>query len=154
VSLSQKTCVEYLGVLIDSKLDWSSHVQLVRNKLSRAFHLLFKIQKFVPIAVLKILYCTIAFYNDIYKIVICHGVWPAPIKDLHNNILRIMTFSNYGCHVTPFYKNHNVLKLNDFSRFELAKFMHNLHHGALPKIYNIFSKYLLRSFLPNHIRYQ
>jgi len=36
-----------------------------------------------------------------------------PLNVLHNIILRIMTFSNYSCHVTPLYKNLNVLKLND-----------------------------------------
>jgi len=53
VLLSQKTCVKYLGVLTDSKSDWSSHVQLVRIKSSRASHLLFKIRKVVSIAILK-----------------------------------------------------------------------------------------------------
>jgi len=51
-----------------------------------------------------------------------------------------MTFSNYSCHVTPLYKNLSVLKLNDIYRLELAKFMHKLHHGALPKIFDNFFK--------------
>jgi len=29
-----KKCVKYLGVLVDSIMDWSSHEQLVRTKLS------------------------------------------------------------------------------------------------------------------------
>ena len=37
VLLSQKTCVKYLGVLTDSNLNWSFHVQLVRTKLSLAY---------------------------------------------------------------------------------------------------------------------
>jgi len=49
-----------------------------------------------------------------------------------------MTFSNYSCHVTPLYKNLDALKLNDIYRIELAKFMHELHHGALYKIYDNF----------------
>jgi len=32
-------CIKYIGVLIDSKLDWSSHVQLVRTKVLHASHL-------------------------------------------------------------------------------------------------------------------
>jgi len=51
-----------------------------------------------------------------------------------------MTFSNYSCHVAPLYKNLNVLKLNDIYRFELAKLVHTLHHGALPKIFDSFFK--------------
>jgi len=48
-----------------------------------------------------------------------------------------MTFYN---HVTLLYKNFHVLKLNVINRLELAKFMHKLHHGALPKIYDNFFK--------------
>ena len=33
-----------------------------------------------------------------------------------------------------------MLKLNDIYRLELAKFMHKLHHGALPKIFDNFFK--------------
>jgi len=33
-----------------------------------------------------------------------------------------------------------VLKLNDIYRLELAKFMHKLHHGALPTIFDNFHK--------------
>jgi len=49
-----------------------------------------------------------------------------------------MRFSNYSCHVTPLYKNLNVLKLNDIYPIEMAKFIHKLHHGALHKIYDNF----------------
>jgi len=49
-----------------------------------------------------------------------------------------MTFSKYSCHVTPLYKNRNVLKLNDIYRIELAKFLHKLHHGVLYKIHDNF----------------
>jgi len=49
-----------------------------------------------------------------------------------------MTFSNYSCHVIPLYKSINVLKLSDIYRFELAKFMHKLHHSALPKMCDSF----------------
>jgi len=33
VSLQWTICVKYLGVLIDNRLDWSSHVQLIKRKL-------------------------------------------------------------------------------------------------------------------------
>ena len=51
-----------------------------------------------------------------------------------------MIFSNYSSHVTPLYKNLNVLKLNNTYRLELAKFIPKLHHGALPKIFDNFFK--------------
>jgi len=37
VLLQGMTCVKYLGMLIDSRLDWSSHVQLIKRKLLYAY---------------------------------------------------------------------------------------------------------------------
>ena len=147
--VKQHVCVKYLGVLIDSNLNWSSHVQLVRSKLSRASHLLFKIRKFVSIVVLKMLYYSFVYCHLQY----CIMSWGTannsilqPLNVLHNNILRIMTFSIYSCYVTALYKNLSVLKLNCKYRLELAKFMHKLHHGALPKIFDNFFKIIYNSY--------
>ena len=41
----QTTCANYLAVLIDSSLHWSSHVQYIKSKLVRASYLFYKIQK-------------------------------------------------------------------------------------------------------------
>ena len=120
-------------------------MQLVRTKLSRASHLLFKIRKYVPIAVLKMLYYSFVYCHLQYCIMskgTANNSVLQPLNVLHNIILRIMTCGNYRCHVTPSYKNLNALKLNDIYRLELAKFMHKLHHGALPKIFENFFKNL------------
>jgi len=73
-----------------------------------------------------------------------------PLNLLHNNILRIIAFSNSSCHVTPLYNDLNVcvvLKLNDicveakwYISAWIGKFMHKLRHGALPKIFDNFFK--------------
>ena len=47
VLLQGTTCVKYLGVLIDSRLDWSSHVQLIKRKLIFACNIFFKYVHFV-----------------------------------------------------------------------------------------------------------
>jgi len=38
------TCAKYLGVLIDSSLDWSSHVQYIKSKLDRSSYLQFSMK--------------------------------------------------------------------------------------------------------------
>jgi len=53
-SCFQRTiCAKYLGVLIDSSLDWSSHVQYIKSKLVRASYLFLKIRNVVSTDVLK-----------------------------------------------------------------------------------------------------
>ena len=47
------TCAKYLGVLIDSSLDWSSHVQHITSKLVKASFLFYKIRNVVSVDVLR-----------------------------------------------------------------------------------------------------
>jgi len=49
--LQRTTCKKYLGFLIDSSLDWSSHVQSIKSKLVRASYLFYKIRYLVSIDV-------------------------------------------------------------------------------------------------------
>jgi len=60
------TCAKYLGVLIDSSFDWSSHVQYIKSKLVRASYLFYKIRNVVSVDVLKcyILFLCIVIYNS------------------------------------------------------------------------------------------
>jgi len=130
-------------VLIDSRLDWSSHVQLIKRKLLYACNMFFKIRKFVPIDILRLLYFCF-FHCHLQYCVISWGTANnsvlQPLSVLINNILWIMTFSKYRCHITPLCKNLKILKLNDIYQFEFEKFMHKFHHGKLPELHKEYFK--------------
>ena len=120
------TWAKHLEVLIDSLLDWSSHVQYIKSKLVRASYLFYKIQHVVSVDVLKMLYFSLVPCHLKYCIV----SWGAatnsvlqPLEVVHNNILLTITYNNYRCHIKPVYKSLNILKLNDIYKLELAKLM-------------------------------
>ena len=46
----------YLGVYIDSCLDWKEHIKSVSNKVSRALGILKYAKSFLPLESLKVLY--------------------------------------------------------------------------------------------------
>jgi len=134
-----------IRVLIDSKLDWSSHAQFGENKFIVCISFIVQTKKLIPISVLKMLYYSFVYCHLQYCIMsrgTANNSVLQPLNVLHDNVSRIMTFSNYSCHATTLCKNLNVLKLNGIYRLEVAKFMRKLHHGALPKIYhNFFQTY-------------
>jgi len=43
-----------------------------------------------------------------------------------NNIIRTITLSSKYSHVTPYYKNLNILKLEDVYKLEFTKFMYRV----------------------------
>jgi len=105
---------------------------------------MFKIRKFVPVGVLRLLH---------FSFVRCHSQYCAiswgSIKNsvlqrlsvLQNNIL-LMTFSKCRCHITPLYKNVKILKVHDIYQFDLAKVVQEFRHGQLTKIDNEFFEHV------------
>ena len=59
---------------------------------------------------------------------------------LHNNIVRLMGLKNFpeGIRLSnaTIFKTFDLLQLNDIFNLELAKFMHKVHHNALPNSLN------------------
>ena len=54
--LIPSTFVKYLGILIDSHLNWHPHVTALSTKLSRAIGMLYKIRHFVDYPTLRMIY--------------------------------------------------------------------------------------------------
>ena len=136
------TCAKYLGVLIDSSLDWSSHVQYIKSKLVRASYWFYNIRNVVSIDVFKMLYFSLVHCHLKYCIVWWGTATNSvlqPLEVVHNNILRTMTYHNYR-HITPLYISLNILKLHIY-KLELAKLMHKFHHEMFPTSFeDLFKK--------------
>jgi len=133
-----------LGGLIESSLEWSSHVQYIKSKLVRASYLFYKIGNVVSVDVLKMLYFSLVHCHLKYCVVSWGTATNSvlqPLEVMHNNILRTITYNNYRCHITPLYKSLNILKLHDIYKLELAKLMHKFHHEMLPtSLKDLFQK--------------
>ena len=61
--------MRYLGVKIDSKLNWKSHVNVIATKLNRANAMLYKVRGFVNPNILKSIYYGLT-------VCYCHATYP------------------------------------------------------------------------------
>jgi len=137
--IKREQSVKYLGVIVNEKLNWSSHLKQIETKLAFASSVIYKTRNILPLNTLKLLYYSFPYTHLSY----CVTAWVSattshlkPIYVKQNNILRNMTFSNYDAQVTPIYKRVNFLKAQDIYKLELARLMHKFHDGLLPSIYN------------------
>ena len=51
--LAEVSSAKYLGVYIDNKLQWNTHISNIKLRLSKGISILAKIRHFVPKAVLR-----------------------------------------------------------------------------------------------------
>ena len=54
--IEQVTEFNFLGLTIDQHLTWNEHVQKISNKISNSLGIMYKLKRFLPQQVLRILY--------------------------------------------------------------------------------------------------
>ena len=90
----------FLGVMYDDYLDWSSHISYINSKIAKAVCIICRAKKYFTTTALINLYNAFILPYLIY----CVEVWGntlsihlTPLFKLQNKILRIITFK---CHHT------------------------------------------------------
>ena len=136
------TSTKFLGIFIDSELNWSAHIDHVLSKLAKSVGIINKVKSLFPISVLINLYFTLIYPHLLY----CILVWGAAdqkylnqIKLLQNRALRTITFSKYRTKLNKLYKQVQCLKFEDIYFSQLVTFMFKVKNHFLPSVCN---KYL------------
>ena len=137
-TLGRVCSTKFLGVLIDSKMNWKCHVHHINNKLSKCIGIMVKARKNRPKSSLLTLYHTFAYPYLLY----CIHVWgksgKTVLKSLiktQNKLVRIITSSSYRTNAESLYQNIKVLKVPEIYDYAIGVFMYKLYHGLMPSIF-------------------
>ena len=135
IPLIEKQNTKYLGVIIDNKLDWKTHIQAVNTKLSKGIGLLSRVRHYVPKNVLKSLYYSFINPHIEYNLL----NWSCTsktnlecIKTSMKKAIRIITFSKRQDHTLPLFHKLEILPLDSCIKLKQATFMWKFEHNFLP----------------------
>ena len=147
-NITIKPVCKYLGVFIDNKLSFLSHINYVKTRLSKQCGAISKLRHYVPKHQL------IAYYRSNINPIIQHGILVygccsytslEPIYVLQKKILKFMYFrkSRDSCNI--FFEN-NILTVYELHIYELLKFVLKSIIGAHVQDYlnNMFTFKLSR----------
>ena len=126
--------MKFLGVLLDSNLNWKPHITELSKTLARTTGVFFKIRHFVPLDAL--------FYPFVsYGI----AVWGLTNKTFINTvfiiqkkILKAITFSDMNAHSDPIFSKLGLLKVGDIFQLQLLSFIHDCYHGLAPSYFSSY----------------
>ena len=113
-SLKEKPCIKYLGIMLDSNLNWKSHVNYISTKIKRNIGILSKMRYLVILDILISPYYTLIYPFLIYGLVVWGNTYPTNIKPLfilQKRTIRIITFSKFDEHSSQLFKLANILNL-------------------------------------------
>ena len=142
-TITQVDSVKYLGILSDSSLKWTSHLENLGKKVAGGASVLFKLQPFADVHLLTIVYFCLVYSHLIYGILNwATANWSsiADLAKLNNRAIRSLLVNRRERipHRDLFY-SARILQIKDIYNYELAKHMYKIYH-------NIFPDYIINGF--------
>ena len=133
--------IKYLGILLDSTLNWNQHCEALSIKLKRANGMLMKIRHYVQKKELKSIYFALFSSHLNYGCQIwaqCNNVYTGRIFKLQNRAQRILEFADFRDEANPLYKNNKILKLSDQVTTQNCIFVFDYLKKNLPQCFNTY----------------
>ena len=127
--------VKYLGLLLDSNLNWNYHIKLLAPKLSRAAGMLAKARHYVNSDILRNL------YFGIFSSLLHYGsqIWGQyenaninRIIKLQNKAIRIINFADFREPPAKLYRKSKILKFTDNIKLYNYIYVHDNMNRRLP----------------------
>jgi hypothetical protein len=150
--ISRETETKFLGVIINSKLNWGNHIKLISSKIGKSIGILCKVRHILNEASCLQLYHSLVEPYLHY----CCLIWGSNTTNVHLNKLhklqkkctRIITFSDYIAPSQPIMDRLGVLNIYDLFKMQLYTSMYRYMHDLLPKCLNV--AFELRLNVHNH----
>ena len=134
-NITAKQTTKFLGMTIDSLLNWHNHIGTIVNRLRSSNYILNRLKHLLPITSLKSLYYSLVHPHITYGII--H--WGNAPKTMLNKViiqqkksLRIINGRNYNTPTNPLFHKMKILKIQEIYELQLATFMYKYSTYNLP----------------------
>lgn len=122
-TISSTDAIKFLGITIDSKLNWAKHIDNLRVKLRQSTSLIYIASTFLPTNVLILLYNSLINSQLVY----CIEAWGnAPsiylnkITTIQKRILRIIFHKHPKTHAAPLFAKANILPIKELYKHRIC----------------------------------
>ena len=139
--LNEEFFIQYLGVMLDSHLNWKAHIGHIMKKIKRNIGLISKIRYYINIPTLVNLYYALIHPFLIYSLIAWGHTYETtlkPIYILQKRAARIITSSSFFEHTSPIFKSLKIVKFFDLIKFTTSVFMYKFNKNLLPPIFSDF----------------
>ena len=113
----------FLGTLLDNKLNFSGHINRVLNKLSKSTGILYKIRDMLPMQARINFYYSMIYPYLTYNIIVwgnTHKIHIQPLIIQHKRIIRTLCNSDRNYHTTPLFRRLSFLKILDIYNYFIS----------------------------------
>jgi len=135
VQINQVATAKSLGVTIDNKLDWSSHIDKLTKKIASGIGAIKRIRHFVSQATLHLIYQAIIQPHFDYCNVCgnCGITLQNKVQKLQNRAARVLTYSNYDTDAGYLFELLGWRNLSCQQQIQGATMVFKSLHGLAPE---------------------
>ena len=136
--------INYLEVIIDSKLLFKEHILKLKSKLFREVGIMCKLKHIVPLRIVIRLYYAFFYSYLLYGFLVWSATYTSylqPIKILQNKALHVLSNKQRWTNSSILHSCLKILKFQDLIKLKIAKFMFRYENCQLPPTFvNYFLK--------------
>ena len=137
--LEEVSSFKFLGVCVDNKLSWKSHIENICKIISRNIGVMNRLKYYLPSSALLTLYSSMILPYLNYGILAWGNTYQTLLDKLfllQKKALRIVFNLHPREHTEALFFDHKILKIKDLYVFQLGQFMFNYNVNFLPKIFH------------------
>ena len=119
--------IKYLGLILDDRLGFKSHITALKTKLAFYQGLIYSLKPYLPFEALKSVYFAFVHPQLLLHLIIYGGSAPTHIQTIQisqNKIVRMLNKFNY-ISTNDLYRRFGILKISDMYKFQSLLFMYN-----------------------------
>ena len=137
--LERVSNIKFLGITVDDKLSWKSHIANICITISRNIGVINRLKYFLPSSSLLTLYSSLILPYLNYGI-LAWGNSNKTLLDkclvLQKKALRIIFNTPARSHTNHLFLKNKILKIKDLYSFQLGQFMYNYNNNSLPSAFD------------------
>jgi len=136
----------FLGVVIDEKLTWKFHIDIICKKISKNIGIIRKVANCLSRKIFMTLYHSLIYPYLTYCNIIWASTYTTSIKPLHllqKRFVRIASNASFIANSAALFHNLKILTVYDINKLQSAIFVHKVIHNSpsLPVLYKDIFKY-------------
>ena len=135
-SESDVPAVKFLGIYLDSKLNFEYHIKYIQKKISTSLFVINRVKKLLNEKSLKTLYTSLIHSHLEYGIIIwtsCSNVsYLQPLIKIQKKAIRIISNSPFNAHTAKLFKKYKILPLNELAMYNKIIFIYDFLTNKLP----------------------
>ena len=137
-SIMEVNETKFLGVIIDNRLKWSSHLGHISNKISKGIGIITKVRKVFDASTLMSLYNSLILPYIMYCVHVSGSAYETHLRQLmtlQNKIVKLIAGVPRRTNADALYVKLNILPLKKLFVYNVGLFMYKYDNDMLPELF-------------------